>query len=146
MHVPKVVNMESVRNQVPETKRVRKIHNPKVLETERARKKSKHKIVRNWKGQKNLKQDKTDVYTMVTIIPTEGATDRPKKCGRSNASIYAGIGVTTFYKFVFSLDLNRQFWKKVNAVEKSLLFLLFISDIFLKILAFKPLKSIFLLI
>ena len=28
-----------------------------------------------------------------------------KKCGRSNASIYAGVGATTFYKFVFSLDL-----------------------------------------
>ena len=56
------------------------------------------------------KQDAKQVglAVWVTIIPTEGATDRPKKCGRSNASIYA----TTFYKFVFSLDLNRQFGRK----------------------------------
>ena len=62
---------------------------------------------------KNLKSllaffEKFGRVSRVTIIPTEGATDRPKTCGRSNASIYAGAGATTFYKFVFSLDLNRQ--------------------------------------
>ena len=43
-----------------------------------------------------LKKPKWVCPTLVTIIPTEGATDRPKKCGRSNASIYAGVGATTF--------------------------------------------------
>ena len=42
-------------------------------------------------------------FFLVSIIPTEGATDRPKKCGRFNARIYAGVGATTFFKV----------WKKV---------------------------------
>ena len=44
---------------------------------------------------------------MVTIIPTEGATDRPNNVVVPTPG-YADVEATTLYKFVFSLDLNRQ--------------------------------------